>query len=149
MSKLAGLPTLSAVELRTQNFYFCFQVIQVFLVTTLTSAASAAVTQIIQQPSSVLNLLAVNLPKANNFYISYFILQGLTISSGALLQIVGLILFRVLGKFLDSTPRKMYRRWSNLSGLGWGTVFPIYANLCVIGMLLLDPFCSRMLKRIR
>lgn len=125
---------MSRVELRTQNFYFGFQVVQVFLVTTLTSAASSAVTSIIQQPSSALNLLATNLPKASNFYISYFILQGLTISSGALLQIVGLILSRVLGKLLDSTPRKMYKRWATLSGLGWGTVFPIYANLCVIGM---------------
>jgi len=133
VAKLGGLPTLSRVELRTQNFYFGFQVVQVFLVTTLTSAASAAVTQIIQQPSSTLTLLASSLPKASNFYISYFILQGLTISSGALLQIVGLILARVLGKFLDTTPRKMYRRWANLSGLKWGTVFPIYANLCVIG----------------
>ncbi len=134
MAKLGGLPSLSRVELRTQNFYFGFQVVQVFLVTTLTSAASAAVTQIIMKPASALDLLATNLPKASNFYISYFILQGLIISSGALLQIVGLILARVLGKFLDSTPRKMYNRWSRLSGLGWGTVFPVYTNLCVIGM---------------
>lgn len=133
MAKLGALPTLSAVELRTQNFYFGFQVVQVFLVTTLTSAASAAVTGIINKPSSALSLLAESLPKASNFYISYFILQGLIISSGALLQIVGLILSRILGKFLDSTPRKMYKRWANLSGLKWGTVFPIYANLCVIG----------------
>lgn len=133
VAKLGGLPTLSRVELRTQNFYFGFQVVQVFLVTTLTSAASSAVTKIIQKPPSTLNLLATSLPKASNFYISYFILQGLTISSGALLQIVGLILARVLGKFLDTTPRKMYKRWANLSGLQWGTVFPIYANLCVIG----------------
>ncbi|KAI9876395.1 MAG: hypothetical protein M1830_006298 [Pleopsidium flavum] len=134
MAKLGGLPSLSRVELRTQNFYFGFQVVQVFLVTTITSAASAAVTQIINTPASALNLLATNLPKASNFYISYFILQGLIISSGALLQIVGLILARVLGKFLDSTPRKMYNRWSKLSGLGWGTVFPVYTNLCVIAI---------------
>lgn len=134
MARLGGLPSLSTVELRTQNFYFAFLVIHVFLITTFTSAASAVVTSIIQNPSSALDLLAKNLPKASNFYISYFILQGLTISSGALLQIVGLLLSRILGKFLDSTPRKIYKRWANLSGLGWGTVFPIYTNLCVIGM---------------
>ena len=134
LAKLGGLPTLSRVELRTQNFYFGFQVVQVFLVTTLSSAASAAVTKIIQKPASALNLLAINLPKASNFYISYFILQGLTISAGLLLQLVALLLARVLGKLLDRTPRKMYRRWARLTALGWGTVFPIYANLCVIGM---------------
>lgn len=125
MAKMAGLPTMSMVELRTQTSYFWFQLIQVFLVTTLTSAASAAVPQIINNPTSVTSLLAENLPLASNFYISYFILQGLTFSSGALLQLIGLILVKVLGKILDKTPRKMYRRWSTLTGLGWGTVFPV------------------------
>ncbi|KAL8774473.1 MAG: hypothetical protein Q9209_000846 [Squamulea sp. 1 TL-2023] len=134
MAKLGGAPSLSAVELRTQNFYFGFQVVQVFLVTTLTSAASASVTEILCKPMDAPNLLATNLPKASNFYISYFVLQGLTISSGALLGIAGLIIFRLLHKFLDTTPRKMYKRWSTLSALGWGTVFPIYTNLTVIAI---------------
>ncbi|KAL8735485.1 MAG: hypothetical protein Q9181_002792 [Wetmoreana brouardii] len=133
-AKLGGAPSLSAVELRTQNFYFGFQVVQVFLITTLTSAASASVTSILCHPGDAPNLLATNLPKASNFYISYFVLQGLTISSGAVLGIAGLILFRLLGKFLDTTPRKMYKRWSSLSALGWGTVFPVYTLLTVIAI---------------
>ena len=133
MAKEGGMPSLARIELRTQNFYFTFQVIQVFLVTTLASAASKITTAIINSPTSAPALLAENLPAASNFYISYFIVQGLTIASGALLQIFGLILFKVLGKILDSTPRKMYKRFSSLSGLGWGTLFPIYTNLVVIG----------------
>jgi len=133
MAKLAGKPTLSTVELRVQNSYFIFQVIQVFLVTTITSGASASGVQIFKNPSKAPTLLAGSLPQASNFYISYFILQGLRISSGAVLQLVGVILFRVLGKFLDSTPRKMYKRFVTLSGLGWGTVFPVYTLLTVIG----------------
>ncbi len=133
MARLAGKPSLSSVELRVQNTYFVFQVIQVFLVTTISSAASASVVAIIQNPTSVTSLLGQDLPKASNFYISYFILQGLTISSGAVLQLVGVILYKVLGKFLDSTPRKMYKRFCSLSGLGWGTVFPIYTLLTTIG----------------
>lgn len=135
MAKLGGCPSTPAVELRTQNFYFCFQVIQVFLVTTATSSAAASGAQIAQKPSSATTILARDLPKASNFYISYFILQGLSISSSAVLQIVGVILFLVLGKILDTTPRKIYRRWSSLSGLGWGTVFPVYTNLTVIGKI--------------
>ena len=133
MAKTAGKPSLASVELRVQNSYFLFQVIQVFLVTTISSAAAASVVTIISNPGSVTSLLAQNLPKASNFYISYFIVQGLTISSGAVLQLVGVILYRVLGKFLDKTPRKMYKRFSSLSGLGWGTVFPVYTLLTVIG----------------
>lgn len=134
MAKFGGCPSRSAVELRTQSFYFWFQVIQVFLITTATSSAAASFQDIFKNPAQAPNLLATDLPKASNFYISYFVLQGLSISSGALVQIVGLILFKLLGKFLDTTPRKMYKRWSTLSGLGWGTVLPIYTNLTVIGM---------------
>lgn len=40
----------------------------------------------------------------------------------------------ILGKILDTTPRKMYKRWISLSGLGWGTLFPVYTNLFVIAI---------------
>ncbi|RYD63905.1 MAG: hypothetical protein EOP84_33195, partial [Verrucomicrobiaceae bacterium] len=52
LAKLAGEPTLSAVELKTQSWYFIFQVIQVFLMTTFTSGASAVVSQVIDDPAS-------------------------------------------------------------------------------------------------
>lgn len=135
MAKIGGVPTTAAVELRTQNFYFAFQVVQVFLVTTLASAASSVVSDILAKPQEAANLLAENIPRVANFYIAYFILQGLTFSAGALLQIGGLIISKILGKLLDNTPRKMYNRWSSLAGLGWGTVLPVLTNLCVIGML--------------
>ena len=124
LGKLAGKPTLSSVELRCHESFFWFQVIQVFLVTTMTSAASSAVPTIIKSPGNIPTLLAQSIPRASNFYVSYIILQGLTFAAGELVQIAGLILFHLLGKILDSTPRKMYNRWANLAGLGWGTVFP-------------------------
>lgn len=134
MAKIGGAPTASAVELNVQNSYFAFQVVQVFLVATLGSAASSVVQSVIQDPTSVTNVLAKQIPLASNFYISYFILQGLAIVSSLLLGLVGLILFMVLGKILDKTPRKMYKRWISLSSLGWGTLFPVYTNLFVIAM---------------
>jgi calcium permeable stress-gated cation channel len=132
MAKWGGVPTLSKVELFVQNTYFVFQVIQVFLVTALASSATSVVTKIIAKPGSATSLLATNLPKSNNFYISFLLLQGLSIAGGELLQIVGLILFYLLGKISDTTPRKLWRRWTILGGLGWGTLFPIYTNLAVI-----------------
>lgn len=137
MAKLGGVPTLAAIELRTQNFYFAFQVVQVFLVITLASAASSVVTQIIEHPTSAANLLATHLPYASNFYIDYMILQGLSFSAGALLQIVGLLVGKILGYVLDTTPRKIYKRWSNLAGLSWGTIIPPISLLAVIGECLL------------
>ena len=136
MAKWGGCPSTAAVELRTQNFYFTFQVVQVFLVATISSAASSAISSILQNPSSAVNLLATNLPGASNLYINYFIVQGLTIASFGVLQLVGLILFLVLGKLLDNTPRKIYKRWMSLSGMGWGTVFPVYTLIILIGEFL-------------
>ena len=108
---------------------------QVFLVTTITSAASAATTQIIKNPLSAKDLLAQNLPKASNFYISYFVLQGLILSSGSVVQVMGFLVFKVLRLLFDTTPRKLYTRWVGLNGLQWGTVFPVFTNMAVIGEL--------------
>lgn len=134
LGKFSGKATLSLVELRCHESYFWFQVVQVFLVTTMTSAASSAIPQLLNDPSSAPQLLSQSLPASSNFYISYFILQGLTFASGALLQIAGLVLFYLMSKFLDKTPRKMYKRWSELSDLGWGTVFPVSELLTVISI---------------
>ncbi|GAB1198507.1 hypothetical protein APSETT444_007830 [Aspergillus pseudonomiae] len=134
MAKLGGAPTAAAVELTTQNFYFTFQVVQTFLVVTVASSASSVVSDIINNPTSAASLLAKKIPQASNFYISYIILQGLSFSAGALLQISGLILGKVLGTLLDNTPRKMFTRWSSLSGLGWGTVYPAFTFLVVVAI---------------
>lgn len=133
MAKLGGAPSLAAVELTTQNMYFGFQVVQTFLVLTLTSGATSVVGQIITDPTSAPQLLAENLPKASNFYISYITLQGLSYSSGALLQLSGLLIGKIVSWLFDTTPRQIYTRWSTLSGLGWGTVYPNLSVLAVIG----------------
>ena len=132
---LAGLfmPTKSLVELKTQSWYFMFQVIQVFLVTTFTSSASAVAATIVQDPSQAPTLLASNLPKASNFYIAYFVLQGLNSAAMQRLNAAPLAFMLVLGKILDKTPRKVYNRYTSLIGIGWGSVYPVYTNLGVIG----------------
>ncbi|CCH59151.1 hypothetical protein TBLA_0B03100 [Henningerozyma blattae CBS 6284] len=150
MAIIQGAPSSQAVEYFTQQAYFAFQVIQVFLVTTIVSSATSVVTQIVQEPTSAMSLLASNLPKSSNFYIAYIILQGMSVSSGALLQLVPLIMFYALGLLLDKTPRKKWNRFSNLSSLDWGTTFPVYTNLAVITfsyaiicpIILLFAFCG-------
>jgi hypothetical protein len=106
----------------------------VFLVTTITSAASAAVGQIIKNPLSAKDLLAQNLPKASNFYISYFLLQGLSMSSIAVVQIMSALVFKILTMFFAKTPRRLFNRWTQLTGLSWGNVFPVFTNMGVIAL---------------
>lgn len=133
VAKFGGAPGAAQVELTVQNTYFAFQVIQSFLVVTLASAATSVAKQIVDNPASVTSLLAENLPKASNFYINYFILQGLAISSKTLLRLIPLIITFILGKFLDKTPRKVYKRWATMSDIKWGSVMPQFAVLLVIG----------------
>ncbi|EHY61215.1 phosphate metabolism protein 7 [Exophiala dermatitidis] len=134
LAKLAGEPTLSAVELKVQSWYFAFQVVQVFLITTFTSGAAAVASQIVQNPGSAPTLLATNLPKASNFYISYFILLGLMQAGLQLLNIVPLLMYTFVGKILDKTPRKKYNRYVNIPGLGWGSTYPKFTLLGVIAI---------------
>ncbi|OBU00217.1 hypothetical protein VE01_01671 [Pseudogymnoascus verrucosus] len=134
LAKVSGEPTLARVELFTQNAYFAFQVIQVFLVVTIGSAASSVAKKIADNPSSVTSLLAEKLPLASNFYISYFILQGLTIASGVVSQVVGFFIFGLLYKYLTSTPRSMYTKWTTLSAISWGSILPVYSNIAVIAI---------------
>lgn len=140
-ARCAGVPSNAHVELFTQSAHFCFQVVQVFLVTTLTSAASAATQQIIKDPLSAKDLLAKNLPKATNFYIAYFLLQGLTMSSMAVVQVAGVLIFKFMATFFDRSPRQLYQRWSALGGISWGNIFPVFTNMGVIGMSM-SLFCA-------
>lgn len=133
-AKLSGEPSFSRIELFTQNSYFAFQVIQVFLITTVTSSASAVAKQIKDNPTAVTTILANSLPKSTNFYISYFIVQGLTIASSVISQVVGFVIFNLLYKYLAGTPRALYNKWANLSAISWGSTLPIYTNLTVIAI---------------
>ena len=106
---------------------------------TIASSASAIVQQIIANPTGITTLLAKRLPTVSNFYISYFIVQGLSLASGVLAQVVGFVIFRIMYKYLAGTPRKMYMKWANLSAISWGSTLPVFTNIVVIGKLII-PF---------
>ncbi|KAG9246212.1 hypothetical protein BJ878DRAFT_566011 [Calycina marina] len=134
-AKLSGEPSSARVELFTQNAYFAFQFIQVFLVVTLGSVASAIVPQIIDDPTSITSLLAEKIPSVSNFYLTYFIVQGLSIASSVISQVVGFIIFKILYMLLAGTPRKMYQKWASLSAISWGSTLPPLTMIACIGII--------------
>ncbi|KAI9643705.1 hypothetical protein NHQ30_008328 [Ciborinia camelliae] len=131
-ARQAGIPSYSMIELYTQSAYFVFQVVQVFLVTTITSAASAAFEKILENPTSVRSLLSQNLPKSSNFYVSYFILQGLAMSATRLVQLPALI--RHLMFQNEQNPRLMINKWHRIRVVHWGAVYPVFTNMGVIAI---------------
>lgn len=55
-------------------------------------------------------------------------------SSMALVQIASALIFRIVNKFFAHSPRRLYNKWAQLATLSWGSVFPVFTNMGVIGM---------------
>ena len=128
-----GVHTGMAVELTVQNYYFVFLFVQVFLVVSISSGITTVIAQLSKSPQSVPSILAQNLPKATNYFFSYMLLQALSTSAGALVQLMGLLSWYVLAPILDKTARQKWKRQVDLPQMQWGTFFPIYTNLAAIG----------------
>ncbi|EEY23432.1 phosphate metabolism protein [Verticillium alfalfae VaMs.102] len=108
-------------------------VVQVFLVTTLTSAASAAFSQILKDPLSAKDLLSENLPKASNFYLSYILIQCLAVGAGNLLRLYDLLRHGIMARFVQN-PRVKWRVWKRVRPVHWGGWFPVFTNMGVIAI---------------
>ncbi|KAL9099279.1 MAG: hypothetical protein Q9163_005196 [Psora crenata] len=135
LSKTQGHLTGMAVELNVQKSYFAFLFIQVFLVVSISSGITSIIPELASRPQSVPSLLASNLPKASNYFFSYMLLQALTTSGGALLQVWPLIQWFVLSPVLDGTARQKWKRQMKLPDMQWGTFFPVFTNLACIGVI--------------
>uniref|UniRef100_A0A914Q011 Uncharacterized protein n=1 Tax=Panagrolaimus davidi TaxID=227884 RepID=A0A914Q011_9BILA len=70
IANLAGFLTIQDLEAFCHSWYYAFQVIQTFLVVTIASAATSAITSVINKPESALTILGEKVPPASNFYIA-------------------------------------------------------------------------------
>lgn len=134
VAKLSGEPTTSQAELKTQAWYFAFQVVQVFLVTTISSGTAAVVTKIAQEPGRAPALLAEGLPKASNFYLTYFILQGLSSPAQNVLDYTETLEYSFYEHFWDKTPREKFKTYADMRGTPWAAWFPKFSNFLVIAV---------------
>lgn len=134
VATLSGQPTTIATARWTQIWYFVFQVVQVFLITTVSSGAAAVVSRIANDPTGVPTLLAKNLPKASNFYLTYFIIQGLGTASKNVVNYSDLLSYLFFYKIMDKTPRQKFQTYTQMKGISWFKVYPKFTNLAVIAI---------------
>lgn len=134
IAKMSGEPTTPQAELKTQAWFFVFQVFQVFLVTTFSSGAAAVAAQIAQDPKSAPRLLAESLPKASNFYITYFILQGLGSASSTIVNYSDLFEYLFYEYFWDKSPREKFQTYASMKGTPWASWYPKFTNFLVIAI---------------
>jgi len=123
-----------AIELAVQRYYFAFLFVQVFFVVSVASSVGTVLKQF-SQVQNVPQLLAQNIPKSSNYFFSYLVLQALSVSAGALLQVFPLVTWFIFAPWFDNTARKKWARTTSLNQMHWGTFFPTYANFAAIGMV--------------
>lgn len=132
---MSGEATTVTAELQVQAWYYIFQVVQVFLVTALSSSATAFIPKIINEPHHIPQLLADNIPKSSNFYLTYFILQGLGSSAKTVMNWSDLFSYIFYDLFVYKTPRDKYKHYTSLKGIGWGKVYPKFTNFIIIALV--------------
>ncbi|EGE00926.1 hypothetical protein TESG_08214, partial [Trichophyton tonsurans CBS 112818] len=118
-----------------QNYYFAFLFVQVFFIASISSSVSTILGTFRDLPS-IPELLAENIPKAGNYFFSYMVIQAMSMSAGALLQISGLVSHLVLAPIMDTTARKKWIRATDLNQIRRGTFFPVYTTLTSIGRII-------------
>ncbi|CBX94780.1 similar to DUF221 domain-containing protein [Plenodomus lingam JN3] len=129
-----GDATKTTVELRVLKWFFVFQVLQVFLVTTLSSGAAAVASQLLMNPGSVPQLLAERLPSASNTYLTYFVVQALSNAPSNILNYSDVLFYVFYDRVFDNTPRRKYNSFIDLKGMAWGKLFPKYGNFVIIAI---------------
>ena len=131
--KFQKLHSHQAVESSVQRLYFIFLFIQVFLVASLSSSITTVFAGLGSSAKSVPVVLAQNLPKASNYFFSYFILKASSTISITLIcgeKLLNLLLSNIR----DKTARQKWTRSEALNIKLWGTFVPVYTNLACIGM---------------
>ncbi|VUC36580.1 unnamed protein product [Clonostachys rosea] len=127
----AGAISLGTVELFTQNTYFAFLVVQVFLITSFSSTVFAVLPEILRELLKIPDILANSIPRASDFFFSFILIQCLADGASSVFPIVDLCRHQFLGR-KSRTPRMQYRVWRRMRRVHWGTIFPRISNMGVI-----------------
>lgn len=127
--------TGAKVELDVQNWMFIFLFIHVFMVVTISSGITVIVESLVNNPVSIPNILARNLPKCSNFFFSYMIIRGLSYFGNNLLQNYELLMNLIVYPFKNWTPRRKFNRLTFIPTYKWGSIYPTFAVLGSIGLI--------------
>ena len=131
-------------ELRMQNWVFVFLFFQLFMVITISSGFIVVIEKLLSSPLSIPMIIAVDFPKASNFFISFFILRGLSLMGNNTLQFYNFIKKVVLvdgiyHKFfnvpLESEKREAQEKRLYEGNNYWGQVYPTFSVYGCIGIV--------------
>jgi len=132
LSKVAGVEAYSWQSMSVLNYFFYFQVFNVFLVSVISGSIFDSLSSIISSPTSVVDLLGQSLPKVSNFFINYIMIQSFTGFSLQLLQLPRLILGSIFAKRSVNERERLEAEASPT--IDYGTDFPMALLVFMISL---------------
>jgi hypothetical protein len=102
-------------------------------VSTIAGGIIQTLPTLFENPATIINVLAENLPKASTFFITFVMLQSTNSPGQAILQPVPYILSFVK-PFFSTTPRDLYTQKTTLPGISIGTLIPSQSIIFVLGI---------------
>lgn len=91
ISKAEGLVAFSDVQMRAFSRYFLFQVLNVFLVTTIAGSIFDTIAIIIENPEAAFEMLGNSLPRLSSFFITYVTMKTFLGLGVELVRIISLV----------------------------------------------------------
>ena len=132
LSRIHGHITSTEADVSFQNYFFLYLYLQVFLFVSFSSNLGSILFTALSQPTQIPRLLAMNLPKTGNYFLSYTTLQGLTLSAAAIIEWTTIIKHHVMSWIRITTPRMLLLQ-SNTKSPDWAVLFPTFTIVGVIG----------------
>ncbi|GAM17713.1 hypothetical protein SAMD00019534_008880 [Acytostelium subglobosum LB1] len=122
-SRLQGYHAHSLIDKSVLRKYFIFQVVNVFLISAIAGSIFQSIESIVDNPSSVITMLASSLP-GQAFQMINLIMISACKPVFNLLRIFPLIIMFIKLKFFAKTPRKI-ARVHHQGGFGYATSYAI------------------------
>lgn len=132
------LLTKSESELHLQQWTFSFLHFHLFIVITISSGLVVVLENLVYRPTTVPSIIAKDLPRASNFFFSFFIYRGLTLFGNGLLQFYRFITQGLIyPRLFDTTPREKYERLLSYQNLDpcLGQTYPTFSVYASIGIV--------------
>lgn len=147
LAKMSGIPSKNGIELSLMNRFSIFIIVQNFLFMSVISGASSQVSAFVnsvKEPQAFVSNIAMAIPKASSFFLSYMSLQGISGGPMLFLQLVPLILYFVMLKLLASTPRSIWHKKNDMGAPAWGVFFPstLFIVVVAFGYMVLAPIVT-------
>lgn len=134
-TKIEKRKTKSGVQYEVFQWYFGYQLANVYLIL-LAGSLFTALADALENPSSIIRLLAAALPSVSVFFINYLITEILTSAPGELLQLIPFVIWYVY-KFLLPEPyltkRQLFNGPLQPAEFDYGSSLPSYLFiLCIV-----------------